>query len=178
MGTLTGLLLLARFKAAGFASFVATPQGFVNSLTPLLAIGLIAGIRPLLAGSLRAVLLHLLTMLVALLAPAVISHLLSRLWHRESRWLHYIVAFNWCQSAITLLLMLVILATIGGPGQPQEAMLGAVACILAYWLALCWFMLWRGLDIGRGKAAFAVLATNLGTGLLVLLPQWLAEGLR
>ncbi len=177
MRALTGILLLARFRAEGFSYFTVTPLGFMNSLAPLLAIGVVAGFRPLISGSFHAVLLHMLTSLVALLAPAVISHFLARIWGRDVIWLRYAVAFNWCQSAITLLTVIAILVTASG-GKPggMDMFVAVVGGILIYWLGLCWFMAWRGLEISRGKAVLAVLATNFGTGLLVLGPQMLALG--
>jgi hypothetical protein len=163
-------------QGRGFASFVATPRGFV-SLTPLLAIGLIAGIRPLLAGSLRAVHTPFADNAGGLagaggdLAPLSAFGIVNR-----AGCLH---------RGLQLVPIGRHAAADAGHPSPPSAVRPAgrrcsapSTCILAYWLALCWFMLWRGLDIGRGKAALAVLAINLGTGLLVLLPQWLAEGLR
>lgn len=177
MGALNGLLLLARFRAEGFGYFAATPQAFLNSLTPLLALTLVAAMRPLLAGAFRLVLLQLLTTAVALLTPAVLSHLLASVWKREAHWLRYAVAYNWCHAAVTLLMALAVLGASGGTAI-RDGMLALAGLVLAYWIGVAWFLFRRGLDISGGKAVLAVLATHFGTGVLILLPHFLAAGLQ
>lgn len=176
MKALQGVLLLARFRAEGFGWFTATPLAFINSLAPLLAIALVAAIRPLLAGSPRLLVLHVLTSLVALLAPAAVTHVLAQFWRREGNWLRYAVAYNWCQAGITVLTVVLILGfTISGGGRSAlGGLVAVVAGVLCYWLGLCWFMLWRGLGISGLQAVVAVIVTNLATGLMILGPQMLA----
>jgi hypothetical protein len=175
MEALRGIALLARFRTEGFACFTATPGGFLNSLAPMLAITLVAGLRPVMAGDGQQVLLHVLTSLIALLAPPVLSHFLSRLWHREAEWLRYAVAFNWCQSAITLLTVVLILGYALGDGGSADldGLLSLIGLLLFYWLGVCWFLARRGLALGGLRAVLAVLVINFGTGALVVGPSLL-----
>lgn len=173
MQVLHGIMMLARFRAEGFAAFTATPAGFMNSLAPLIGIALVSGARPLLSGSLRLLVMHVLTSAVALLAPAVVSHAVARMWGREPSWLRYAVAYNWCQLAVTLLSVLLILVFLVIGGE-QGALVGAILGVLCYWLALSWFMLWRGLGLSRPRSALALIILNLASGALILGPRLLA----
>ncbi len=173
MQVIAGILLLARFRAEGFAAFGATTLAFMNSLAPMLAITLVTSLRPLLAGNARQLGLHVMTSLIALLGPAVLSQLLAKLWKREALWLRYIVAFNWCQSVITLVtvVLILLLAAGGNLAEGMGGLVAAIAAVLIYWIAMCWFMARHGLEIGKLKAVLAVIVINVGTGLLMLGPQ-------
>lgn len=177
MQVLHGILLLARFNAEGFRLFAATPLGFMNSLAPMLGISVVAGLRPLLAGNWRGLAVHVLTSAIALLGPPVLSHLLARAWKREAAWMGYAVAFNWCQSVVTLVAVLLILVFAVGGGVSRSGdgagLLAAVAGVMVYWMVLCWFMARRGLGVGRAKAVLAVIVVNMGTGALVMGPSML-----
>jgi hypothetical protein len=181
MQVLHGILLLARFRAEGFAQFTATPLGFMNSMAPMLGITVVAALRPLLAGNMRALALHLLTSVIALLGPPVLSHLLARAWKREEAWLRYVVAFNWCQAVVTLVTVVLILMLAVGGGVTRTGdgagIIAAVAGVLIYWIGLCWFMAWRGLGLGKLRSVLAVIVINVGTGVLVMGPQLLIAGL-
>jgi hypothetical protein len=178
MGVMNGLLLLARFRPEGFGGFLATPLAFLNSLAPLAALALVFAIRPLLSGSLRALALHVSTALIALLAPAAISHLLARLWDREGPWLRYSVAYNWCHAAVTMLTLPAVSGALAGASPAlRNAMTLATTGLLLYWFALAWFLARRGLGISGGRAVLTVLAVHFGTGVLLLGPAMLAAGL-
>ncbi len=176
MQVVNGILMLARFQAEGFKPFTATPLGFMNSLAPMMAITVVAALRPLLAGNLRALALHVLTSLIALLGPPVLSHLVARAWKREAEWMRYIVAFNWCQAVVTLVtvVLILMLAIGGGVGAGGAGLVAAVGGVLIYWIVLCWFMAWRGLGLGKLRSVLAVIVINVGTGLLVMGPQMLS----
>ena len=175
MQVLNGILLLVRFNAEGFRLFTATPLGFMNSLAPMLGISVVAGMRPLLSGNWRALVLHVLTTAIALLAPPVLSHVLARAWKREAVWMRYAVAFNWCQAVVTLVTVVLVLMLAAGGGVSRSGegagVLAAVAAVVVYWLVLCWFMAWRGLGVGGFKAVLAVVVINMGTGALVMGPS-------
>ena len=98
---LRGMGQLARLQGIGIQQFPTTRQAFFNSLAPWLALPLVGGVMLLLGGQVRAAIGNLLFALVALLAPAAVSHALARWWGREARWLRYAIAFNWCQWVIT-----------------------------------------------------------------------------
>lgn len=173
MGVLQGILMLLRFRADGFAWFGGTPQAFINSLAPLLALSLVAALRPLLAGSVRMFLLGVLQVVVALLVPMVVSHALARRWGRETHWLTYATAFNWCQTAVTLLAVLLIGVTAAG-GAARGAVTMIAFGVGLYMLALGWFLLRTGLAVGGGKAALGLLLMQISTVTAVIGPLLLA----
>ena len=169
-----GIARLARFNAQGFAEFTATRQGFLNSLAPLLALPLVAALIAASAGEMRAALEGLLSGLVALLAPPAISHLLAALWQRQSLWLRFAVAYNWCQVPVTLLAVAdvgIVSAATGGRTQGMQLAMASVAALAGYWLVLSVFLARRGLRISLLKAFVVMLSTNIGTALLVFGPR-------
>ncbi len=182
-GILCCLSRLARFKADGLAGFTATPAAFLNSLAPLLAFPLIGGVFLLLTGATHDAIANLLTVLVALLGPPVLSHGLARRWRQEARWLRYATAFNWCQTAITLVVLLLVVALFSadhvslasGTAIAGTALGGvlslAVYLLLGYWLALSWFVASRGLGVSWWRAILVVLVINLGTAVLTIGPS-------
>jgi hypothetical protein len=175
-GILRGIAMLARFDRDGFAQFGATPQAFVNSLAPMLGFPLAFSVPAVLGGAGRVALADFLGSVVALLAPAVLSHAFARLWGREALWLRYIVAFNWLQAAFTLVMILALYAMAGGvPGGVNLAAVLLPALVLTcYWLALYWFMTRHGLQLSRLRTTLAVVVMNFLTGMLVLGPRLFA----
>jgi hypothetical protein len=177
-----GVARLARFRADGLAAFDASPAGLLNALAPWLAFALVGFVLMLVAGSPVEALGGLLGTVVALLAPAVLSELLTRLWGREAAWLRYAVAFIWCQWIMPPALLVAMLGSgmlvaAGMPGQIAE-LLGAIA-LLVYALALHFFIARQALDLSRWRTAVIVATVNLGTGVLVMVPGavlWLARG--
>src|SRR5262245_62093320 len=116
MDTLRGLLLLARFRAAGFDLIPATPQGLLNSMAPLAAFTLVGMLGALVLGAMRLLLLQLFGNVVVMVAPAVIIHALARLFGREAGWLRTAVAFNWYNLALGSLIMATLMATLMAEG--------------------------------------------------------------
>lgn len=176
---LAGVLRLARFRRDGLDCFVATPQAFLNSLAPMLAFPLAFSLPALIAGAGMQAVTELLATLVTLLAPAVLTHALARRWHREPLWLRMAVALNWMQAAFTVAMILLLYAGLRLGGDlaepaPPPLLLPALAAV-CYWLALIWFLFRRGLELTRLRATIAVVAVNLITGLLLLLPQAIAN---
>jgi hypothetical protein len=173
---LRGVARLIRFHADGFANFTATPAGFLNSLAPMLAFPLVGGVLLLLGGATRAASIDVLGSLVALLGPAVLSQLLAQFWRREAQWLRYVVAYNWCQVAMTLVAVLVVgMLTAAHSNAAALGFLGLTVLALAiYWLALSWFMVSRGLNLSWWRAVLFVVLLNVGTGVLVLGPRMAA----
>ncbi len=173
---LGGIVRLARGRADGFGHFSATPQGFLGSLAPLLAFPLVGTVLMLAGGAGSAALGDLLATICAVLAPAVLSHSLARLWGREGPWLRFITAFNWCQWIIPVVAM-VVLATIGIAirlGLPANAAAVLAMVLLGgYGLWLHYFLARRGLDLSAARAVLLVIVVNLGTVLLVIVPRLL-----
>ena len=173
---LTGIVRLARGRADGFERFTATPQGFLGSLAPLLAFPIVGSVLMLAGGAGSAALGDLLATVCAVLAPAVLSHALARLWGREDAWLRFITAFNWCQWVIPLAAMLVRLCVgIASPlGLPTNAgAILAMALLGGYGLWLHYFLARQGLGVSPGRSVVLVIVVNFGTVLLVIVPRLL-----
>ncbi|HTW28121.1 MAG TPA: hypothetical protein VME92_13410 [Acetobacteraceae bacterium] len=176
-GIVRGMLLLARGRAVGLAEFGETPEAFLASLAPLIAFPLVFGVLLLLNGGGWQAVGDFLAALCALLAPPVLSQLLARLWRRETLWLRYATAFNWCQWVLPVvaglaLLGVPVLAALGA--DTVTAARAAVLVICGYGLWLHWFLARRGLNLSGLRAALLVIAVNLGTGVLVFGPQLIA----
>ena len=169
-----GVLLLARFRVAGLALFGDSVADLLNSLAPLLAFPVVLALLLLLDGAGGEALSDLLSLVVALLAPLVISQALAAQWGRDEGWLRYAVALNWCQWALPLAALAAVMAfsILAALGLPQQALVpGALLSVGGYALALHWFLARRALALGRGRATLFVAAVNAGTGVLMLLPH-------
>ena len=168
-----------RFRRQGWGGIGATREAFLASLPPLLAFPLLSSLGDVLEGEWAGGLVDLLSTLVALLAPAVLSELLARQWGRGEAWLRYAVAFNWCQFAVAAVGALAIMLAVGmtAPGQGRAGAAGlALLATGLYALALQWFLARTGLGLGRLRTAAFVVFVNGGTGLLALGPAMLVRG--
>ena len=176
---LSGILLLARFKATGFVRLGDTTQAFLTSLTPLLAFPLVGFALTLLSGGAGAF-SDLFMTVAAVLAPPVISHALAVAWRREALWARFATAFNWCQWAIPLA-ALVVFTGFGlawRVGLPTHlAAILALFVLAGYGLGLHYFLARRGLELPVGRSIFLVLAINLGTAAVILIPRLLTADL-
>ena len=174
----SGILLVARFRAAGFDRLGDTRQAFLTSLAPLLAFPL-AGLALSVLGGGKGAFSDFLMTVAAVLAPPVISHMLAASWGREALWPRFATAFNWCQWAIPLAAVLVFtgfgIAWRAGVPVHVAAIL-ALFVLAAYGLALHFFLARRGLGLPPGKSILLVLAVNLGTAAVILVPRLLAGG--
>ena len=131
-------------------------------------------------GDWQQALSDLLATLVALLTPLVVTEFFARRWGREALWMRFAVASNWCQWALPMALMAVIAvlwvaARLGLPtGEAVTG--GCLVGLIFYGIALHWFLARRGLELSRGRATLLVLAADLLTGFLVVVPKLLAQG--
>lgn len=180
-----GILLLARGRAEGLREFGYTVQAFLSSLAPLLAFPLVGYLLVALQGGAAeeggsaAAFADLLGTVCAVLAPAVISFELARLWQREALWLRYATALNWTQWAIPVLAsaLLVLVYPLLAATLSVRVALGVVGILIgAYALWLHWFVARHGLSLSGRRAALLVLAVNLATAALVLGPRLLMLG--
>ena len=177
---LLGMLRLARGRVDGLEQFGDTAQAFLSSLAPLLAFPIVGALLLLLSDGPVKALATLLVTLVVQLAPAVLSHALARFWGREGRWMRYATAFNWCQWALPLAAMALLIVLQAGMqlGLPEGAADFALLLGLgAYGLWLNWLLARHGLGLSRFRAALLVALTNLGTVLLVAGPGLIARAL-
>ena len=168
---------IARGRRDGLEQFGDTAQAFLASLAPLLAFPLVGGLLALAGGRTELAVTDLLATLCGLLAPAVLSYELARLWRRDGLWLRFATAFNWCQWLLPLLgsvlMVLLGMATAGGL-PPRSAGVLLVLGLGGYGLWLHWFLARQGLQLSGMRAALLVLVVNFGTVLLVLGPRLLA----
>ena len=177
---LVGMLRLARGRVDGLEQFGDTAQAFLSSLAPLLAFPIVGALLLLASDGPVKALATLLVTLVVQLAPAVLSHALARFWGREAAWMRYATAFNWCQWALPLaaLALLIVLQAGMQMGLSEEVADAALLAGLgAYGLWLNWLLARHGLGLSRFRAAALVAATNLGTVLLVAGPGLIARAL-
>jgi hypothetical protein len=178
MSILHGIRRLAVFQADGFLSFKATPQALLSSLAPLVAFPLVGGLGELAQGNVATALSDLLATAVALLTPLVVSEFLATRWGSGRMWLRYAVASNWCQWVLPLGAMVIVIAfwVLAQMGLPLgSGMVGAaIIGLICYGIGLHWFMARRGLGLSRGRATLMVIAADLTTGCLVMLPRVLA----
>jgi hypothetical protein len=174
---LLGIARLARGRADGLTQFGDTRKAFLGSLAPLLAFPLVGSGLMMAQGGGLAAAADMLATFCVLLAPAVLSHVLARLWDREALWMRFATAFNWCQWAIpavaaALLLVLGVLIQLGLPNQVAGVV--AVLSLTGYGLWLHWFLARHGLRLSGWRALALVVAVNFGTAALAIGPRLLA----
>lgn len=167
-----GVVLLACFRRAGFAHLGGSSQDVLSSLAPLLALLIVSTVLDAMGGAGPHLLGWLLAALSVLLLPLVMSEALARFWGRGAAWGRYMAAFNWCQWAVTFaaigaLVAANVLAILGLPRGVAAAL--ALLAVVAYHLALQWFLARHGLDISAGRAALLVAAVEVLTSGLVVL---------
>ena len=161
-----GLLLLAVGRAEGFGHFGTDTDSFLSSLAPLVAFALVsAGLVALTGRVLGAAELFLVS-LIGLLAPAVIAHPLCARWQRQAYWPLYANILNWSK----LLFLMALPVAVGLTEALPDAGAVVALALLAYMLWFQWFLARGALRLSRIRALLLLLATQLGTNLLVLLP--------
>lgn len=171
---LLGMARLARGRVDGLAQFGDTPQAFLASLAPLLAFPIVSAALMLPTEGVVRALATLLATVVFQLAPAVLSHAIARAWGREAQWLRYAIAFNWCQWALPLMAMALLIVLqfalrLGLPDEAADRVL--IFGLAAYGLWLNWLLARYGLSLSCGRAAGLVALTNLGTVVLAIGPR-------
>jgi multisubunit Na+/H+ antiporter MnhG subunit len=150
----------------------------LNALAPWLAFALVGFVLMLVAGSARQAAADLLASVVALLTPPVVSQALARLWGRQEAWLRYAVAFTWCQWIMPVALLAVLLGSglLVAAGLPESiAELLAVLALLVYAVSLHGFVIRHALALSRWRTAIMVIAINLGTVAVVVVPTLLND---
>ncbi len=178
---LIGAAQLAIGRREGMQQFDDTPQAFLASLAPLVAFPIVGALALLLSGSGVEAITTLLLTVVAQLSPAVLSHAIAARWGRDAEWLRYATAFNWCQWAIPLvmILLMVVFQLTGPAGLPDEAAVGILFAALAlYGIWLHWTLARSGLLLGRVRSIVLVVLVNAGTVALVLGPRLLSAMLQ
>ena len=162
-----GIIRLLQFNGEGLLDFGDTPQAFFNSLAPLLAFPLVGAGVTLWGGAQHGALVNMLASVIAVAAPPVLSHMLSSLWHREPLWLRYAIAFNWCEAAVFLAMVVLLVVTSHGGVMTHAAW---TLPIYLYWAVLHGFLAKRALRISLVRAVVMVVFVNFGSFLLMALP--------
>ncbi len=177
MNILIGLSLLARGRGEGIAQFGDSVSALLSSLAPLLALSFVISIVVLITGKPLTALALFLVLMIAQLAPMVISHLIAARWGREEDWLRYATAANWCQLLlpvvfIGLLVVAQVAMALGAPLMPLVTAILVVAEGYMLWLA--WIVARHGLDLSRGRAVLLVILVTVGTDALATVPSLIA----
>ncbi len=167
-----GIARLVALNPAGFDAIEASVSGFLASLAPLLAFALVGSGAEIAMLGWRQGVGDGLQMLCVLLGQPVVSHFYAKLWGREAYWLRYATAMNWCQLALPMLGLLVLLLTTladvnAGGGEPLAF---AVVLVLGYSVVLNWFLAWRGLALGPWRGLGFLLAVTLTLALMLSIP--------
>jgi hypothetical protein len=174
---LVGILRVAIGRADGIGCFGSSPQAFMASLAPLVGLTIVGAVLGMFSDGPRHALTGFGMTLCALLAPAVLSYELARLWKRSDTWIRFATAFNWCEWILPVLLCLAMvpMSLFIGAGV-DEATAGAAVVIglgcYGFWLQ--WFLASKALSLSGVRAALFVVLVNFGTCLIVIGPAALA----
>ncbi|MBB2174491.1 hypothetical protein [Gluconacetobacter johannae] len=172
-----GMLLLGRGRRDGMGCFGATPDAVLTALAPRIALWLVGGLLTIAQapGGLSGT--KVVFSLCLVLAPAVVTHLLARLWGREALWPRYMTAALWCDWLVLFVMLgsVALLAVVLPSGtNTLKAVLLLNGVVLGYNLWLTWFVARVGLALGVWRAIVVVIAVAsavLGLGeLSALLP--------
>ena len=169
-----GLLLLGRGRAEGFECFEGSRDAFLAGLSPPIGFLLVLSALLLVQRPTIPALCLVLTLFCAVLLPPVISEAMARLWGRTEHWPRYATASLWSVWLIlpAYLPAMLLTAVLLQMGMSQAVAYRVIVLLLgAYMLWLQWFMAWKGLAIGRLKAALTVLALMAGSTLIGVVMQ-------
>jgi hypothetical protein len=174
----SAIVLTALGRKEGLRRFVASKEGFLASLAPLIAFPLVGSALLAAGGEARLAGMQFLATLCALLAPPVAAYELARLWKREEAWLLFATAFNWCQWTIPLvaavavaILVPPLTRVLGGRGAVEAAL--GVAGLYALWLH--WFIARHTLGISALRAVLLVIVINIASAVAGIGPALLAQ---
>jgi hypothetical protein len=174
---LRGVGLVARGRAAGLNCFRDTPQAFLYSLAPSVGILAASVVEGITEGDGTNAMARIPGTLCLLLAPSVLSYEMARFWGREAFWSRYIVAFNWCQWLLPIILFVLAiclnLAQLAGV-DPENGLPVMVLSLAGYALWLNWFLARHGLALSGWRAAGLVAAVNAGTIAIAFGPTFIA----
>jgi hypothetical protein len=164
-----GLLLLAAGRTEGFAQFGADTDAFLASLAPLVAFTLVSAGIVALSGKLLVGTELFLLSLIGILAPPIIADPLCRRWQRSAEWPLYANILNWSKLLYLMVFPLGIAIAAAIPPAGFFIALGLLG--YAFWFQ--WFIARGALRLSRSRALLMLLATQIGTNLLVILPLML-----
>lgn len=175
-----GIARIARFRPEGLADIGDDANAVATSLIPLAALPVAGSLIALANGAGWYALRDLFIVACALLTPLVVSNALARAWGREALWPRFAAAFNWCQWAIPvaamgLLLGAALLVMFGLPAELSGLLV--LFGVVVYALSLHWFVARHALHLSGGMAALLVVLTNLGTLACLAIPRLIVKAL-
>jgi hypothetical protein len=171
---LRGVLLICRGRMEGLADIGAGPDSLLSSIAPMVAFPLVGCVLMASQGRVEDGITDFLASLVAILAPPVISQFLAQRWGKDAGWFRFATAFNWCQWVLPVLgaILVLVASALVQAGLPLKVAIILLSCLLlAYAFWLHWFLARHALGFPPGRALGFVALVNLGTLLLVGLPQ-------
>lgn len=173
MNILLGIFEIATGRIRGLARFGAARRDFIVSLSVVLAALGLATLVMAIRGGVVAALSIALLLFCASLAPAVISHVMARLWDREAHWSRFATAFYWSRFTligmfIVLLLLSNLLVMSGMPRLLAGDILIYAMSLYSFWLE--WFVARHSLQITNTRALLTAIAINVVTFLLLATP--------
>ncbi len=171
-----GIVGVARGDGEAIRRFGHTERSFLISLVPISLFVLIGSQGAILSGHLGLAALELLASACALLTPPVLSHWFAHRWQRDAAWARFATAFNWCQFA--LMIFVLVAFSLGGILGGRGIAVGLAFALGVYALWLHWFLVGRGLYVSGGRAALVVLSVHVATTASVLVPRMIATALR
>lgn len=180
MNILRGIFEIATGRAQGLGRFGAAPRDFLVSLYVLMLVPVLSALVLAMRRGVGSALAVLIMLICALLAPAVISHFVARLWGREAQWLHFATVFNWSRFAIVTVFatMLVVTAVLIGLGVSSDSAAELLVVVVSFYsLWLEWFVARNALRLSGARAILMVLAMNIGTFLMLATPGLLMRAL-
>ena len=104
----------------------------------------------------------------------MLSWEVARRWGRADRWPCFAAAFCWCQWATPVVFgaMLVLMSLLMAAGLGGDTALGiGVVALFGYGLWLHWFLAKHALDLTAWRAVLLVVVVNVGTTVLISVPQ-------
>lgn len=177
LGTIfQGVVGIVRGDRGALRHFGRTERSFLISLAPIAAFVVIGSQTSLVGGHVTRALTELLASTCALLMPAVVSQWFAERWGLTDRWLRFATAFNWCQFALMVCVLLAV--TVGGILLGHGIGVMVAFCLGLYALWLHWFLVRHGLGVSSGRAAGVVVCVHIATTLVILIPRAFAAALR
>jgi Ni,Fe-hydrogenase I cytochrome b subunit len=169
-----GLMLLAYGNPEGFTEFGSDPAAYLASLAPLVGFLLVYGGQVMITDTPMKGAAAFLAYLISLLAPPVLAEPFCRRWDRLGAWGLYANMLNWAQilligAALVAVLVAMLLVAAGLELNVAAAAAGLGVLIYAAWLQ--WFTARCTLDLTRWQTVKLLLATQLGTGVLIVVPS-------
>ncbi len=175
---IAGLVQAAFGRKSGFAQFGATSDAFLATLAPPFGFLIVLCGALAWAGYTVPALALFFVITCNLLAPAVITEAVCRLWQRREHWLRYANVLN-CMpwvilGLLTLMMPLASLAVSAGVA-PNHAAFGLLIATCLYGMWFNWFAARQILQLSILRALGVMLAGVIGTGLLLQIPAFVSE---